>query len=240
MKRAIIFDFDNTLEEWLPFEEEVERQCSRELSDKYGIPAEEFQRAFDTIKVSYLRQRAIPQDYGRDVWFSEALAHFKVYDVDIKPLVEHYWELLTARVRLFPGTKELLDRLRPRFRLGLLSDGDGKERHWKEARIKRVGLDGAFHAVVTSNDIGANKPHPRCFIETARQLGVRPEECFMVGDNPPIDLAMAKELGMETVWQRQGLFGAAHDASYPYIDHIVDDILEVESLVLAPPAQIRD
>lgn len=230
MIKAIIFDLDNTLEEWLPFEDEVEELFSERLAEKYGLEAQKFKHVFDQIKVSYLHSRSLPQDYGRDMWFSETLAHFGIYDEDINSLVEQYWEELLAKVRLFPETTAVLEELAQEYRLAILSDSDG-ERYWKEQRIKRLGIEEYFDEILTSDDIGANKPHPRCFVETAKRLGVHPSECVMVGDHPEVDLVSAKELGMTTVWTREGLDEEHRAKEYAYTDFVIDSISEVPGVV---------
>ncbi len=232
MIKAVIFDLDNTLEEWLPFEDEVEELFSQRLAEKYSIDAQQFKNIFDRIKVSYLHSRSLPQDYGRDMWFSETLAHFQIYDEDIDLLVEEYWDELLGRVKLFPQTKQTLKQLSEEYKLGMLSDSDG-DRYWKEQRIKRLGIGEFFDVILTSDDIGANKPHPRCFLEAASALNARPEECVMVGDHPEVDLITAKDLGMVTVWTREGLDEEHASREYPYADFVIDAVVEVPGVVKA-------
>lgn len=239
MIKAIIFDFDNTLEEWLPFEDEVEEHISGELAEKYGIDAKAFKDIFDRIKVTYLHSHSLPQDYGRDMWFSEALANFGVYNADLNPIINHYWELITERIRVFPGTHQTLELLKKQgYRLGMLSDSDG-DRYWKDMRIKKLDVAQYFDVILTSDDIGANKPHPRCFLEVCKQLHVRPEETIMVGDNPPKDLPTAYELGMYTVWQREGVPKNQKDHVMPYMNAIIDSIEEVPR-VAQEAAKVRN
>lgn len=230
MIKAVIFDLDNTLEEWLPFEDEVEELFAQRLAEKHKIDADKFKKIFDQIKVSYLHSRSLPQDYGRDMWFSETLAHFGVFDEDIDALVAQYWDELLGKVRLFPGAKDVLEDLSGEYKLAILSDSDG-ERYWKEQRIKRLGIGRFFDVVLTSDDVGANKPHPRCFLEVSAKLGVRPDECVMVGDHPEVDLITAKELGMITVFTREGVDEEHGNRQYSYADFVVDSIVEVPALV---------
>lgn len=236
--KVVIFDFDNTLEEWLPYEDEVEAHLAREIAEKYGLDAVRFKQEFDRIKIDYLQTRSLPQDYGRDVWFSETFAHFEMYDVDVAPIIEHYWKLLVELVQVFPGTIEVLQELRNKgFRLALLSDGDGVVRQYKDWRIRKLQLEEYFEVILTSDEIGVNKPNPRLFLEVARRLGVSVHECIMIGDNPPKDLITAKELGIVTVWQRQGVLGQQKEESFSYVDYVIDDIKEVVELVTQTIAQ---
>lgn len=230
MINAIIFDLDNTLEEFTPHENAVELEMAKELAQKYGVDEQKFVKIFDTIKVGYLHSRSLPQDYGRDMWFSETLAHFDVFDADVNSLVQDYWDRLLAKVRLFHGVEEALKTLKHDFSLGILSDSDG-DRYWKDQRIKRLHITKYFDAIVTSDDVGANKPHPRGFIEVCNQLHSSTDKAIMVGDHPEVDHIMAKELGMITIWVTEGLDAKHKENEYPYVDYTIDKLSEVVELV---------
>lgn len=230
MIKAIIFDFDNTLEEWIPHEDEVEEQFAHMLSEKYSLDKDAFLAVFNAIKSGYFHSRSLPQDYGRDIWFSESLAHFNIHNADIASLVSAYWDALTARIRLFPDVKPVLEELRKDFSLGILSDSDG-DRKWKDMRIKKLGIEQYFQVILTSDEVRVNKPHPRGFLEVCRRLGVSPKEAIMVGDNPVADLSSAKMLGMTTVWTREGLSERQKNKSFAYIDYSIESFSEVLSVV---------
>ena len=236
MIRAVVFDFDNTLEEWIPYEHEVDRKLAEKIEHEQGIPADDFIKVWDNIKLSYLKSHSIPQDYSRDSWLNEAFAHFNK-EVDVDAYVKYYWDELVSRIKPFPGVLEVLQQLSGKYKLGILSDSDGG-RHWKLLRIKKLGIMPYFDAIVTSDDVGANKPHPRMFMHVCQELEVSPEECLMVGDKPPIDLSMAKHLGFTTVWMRQGLTEEARDVRYPYVDNVIDDIKELLGLLNEKATQV--
>jgi FMN phosphatase YigB (HAD superfamily) len=67
-----------------------------------------------------------------------------------------------------------------------------------EQRISWAGLqDVPFELVTTYEEMHACKPDPAYFREIASILGVGPEECLMVGDDPTLDLG-ASAVGMRT------------------------------------------
>lgn len=51
--------------------------------------------------------------------------------------------------------------------------------------------------ITTFETMRACKPHPSYFLQTAQMLGVKPQQCIMVGDDPRLDLAAA-DVGMAT------------------------------------------
>lgn len=92
----------------------------------------------------------------------------------------------------FPEALELLDKLRPRFRLACLSNNN--ELHWKKIR-DQYDFGSRFHDTYLSQEIGEMKPDKAAFEHVLRDLGVAPERIVFFDDNPEC-IATAKELGL--------------------------------------------
>ena len=98
------------------------------------------------------------------------------------------------------GVRETLERLRPRCRMGIISDtgitpGSVIRRYFEEEGILRF-----FSSTIFSDELGYCKPHERGFREALRQLSARPDEAMHVGDLLRTDVAGAKTAGMKAVW----------------------------------------
>jgi putative acetyltransferase len=90
-----------------------------------------------------------------------------------------------------PEMAGILERLRGRVRLGLLTNG-GRGSHEK---LVRAGVVPLFDDVVCSGDVGLAKPDPEVFRFAARRLGVEPAECLFV-DDLERNVAGARTAGM--------------------------------------------
>jgi len=100
----------------------------------------------------------------------------------------------------FPGVYGMLERLRERFPLALLSDA---QRCYTEPEIKMLKLDWFFDVMYLSSDHGFRKPEPRYFRLALESLGgIRPSQAVYVGDNHYRDLTGAKGVGMKMVLVR--------------------------------------
>ncbi len=73
----------------------------------------------------------------------------------------------------------LVRSLKPRFKIGLLSNIDSDSIYRLFPEGERAML---FDAVTLSAEVGLTKPTVEIFELAARQLGVRPEECIMIDD----------------------------------------------------------
>lgn len=108
---------------------------------------------------------------------------------------ELYAEFTRPEVwRLFPEVREVLGMLQPRFRLGLISNFDGRLR----TILGHLGLgDFFFRPLVISSEVGADKPDPWIFQEALSRAGVAPGDALHVGDDPVRDWQGAASLGMQ-------------------------------------------
>ncbi len=61
--------------------------------------------------------------------------------------------------------------------------------------LETDGLTGYFKTVILSSRVGIRKPNPEIYLEAARRIGVAPEKCVYVGDNPVRDVEGVLDAG---------------------------------------------
>lgn len=112
--------------------------------------------------------------------------------------VEAYFSAFLDHVRLIPGTREMLETVARRYRVGLLSNFT----HTPAARaiLEAVGLAPHFEVCVISGEIGYRKPHARAFEALLSGLGATPRSTLYVGDDPEPDVQGALQSGLRPVW----------------------------------------
>ncbi len=72
-------------------------------------------------------------------------------------------------------------------------------------QIKLLGWASLFKTVVAGDEIEHSKPAPDIYLEAARRLGVKPEDCVVFEDSLS-GLTSAKTAGMKTVFVRDARF----------------------------------
>jgi len=128
----------------------------------------------------------------------EALAEHGVDDRELaERLAKAYREHRHAACRPYPETVGVLESLRGRMRLVVVTNGT--EEH-QRAKLDASGLTGHFDAIVTSGAVGASKPDPAIFRTALDAVGCGPDDAAMVGDNPLRDIAGAQHAGLRGVW----------------------------------------
>ena len=104
--------------------------------------------------------------------------------------------------RLYNGAAETLEKLKPRYHLGIIAN----QNPGTEERLKAYGIHHFFDVIIASAEAGLDKPDPEIFRLALREAGCMPDEAFMVGDRLDNDIEPAAGLGMHTVWVKQGSF----------------------------------
>ena len=93
---------------------------------------------------------------------------------------------------LFPEVRQVIAELRPTYRLGLLSNFDGRLR----LILSHLELGDVFDPIVLSSECGADKPAPEIFDLALNRAGVAPHETLHVGDDPEADWRGAEAAGV--------------------------------------------
>ena len=119
---------------------------------------------------------------------------------DAETIGARFWDEAMKRLPLgtllMPHAREVLEYLRPRYKMYILSNGFSE----LQARTMRSGgIDHYFDGVMLSEDIGINKPHRAIFEHALRVSGVTADRALMIGDNYEVDAKGAHGVGMDQV-----------------------------------------
>ena len=139
--------------------------------------------------------RAVGREIGRELTPEEARAIQRRHG-------ELFLELLKER-RPLPGAVELLQFLRKTgIPHGIATSGRRPE---IDRSLATLGV-GPELVVIERGDVPRAKPEPDLFLACQKQLGVLPEECYVVGD-AVWDLLAARRAGMLSVGLLSGGYG---------------------------------
>jgi HAD superfamily hydrolase (TIGR01509 family) len=89
-------------------------------------------------------------------------------------------ELYRRELPLLRGAVDAVRALAERWQLGLASSSN---REIIDLVVKQAGLDGAFVATVSSEEVSRGKPAPDVYLAVAERVGVEPARCVAVEDS---------------------------------------------------------
>lgn len=114
----------------------------------------------------------------------------------IHNISEAYIDQLSSHTHLVPNCLEILDYLKERYRLHIITNGF-EEIQGRKLRNSRI--DGYFTEVVNSDRAGVKKPDPRIFRMALDATGIAPENGVMIGDSLEADVEGARAVGMQAL-----------------------------------------
>lgn len=106
-----------------------------------------------------------------------------------------YLKAKLANAPAFPEAPPIIDALRSRYQLALLSNADDD---FLLPCLERNRLH--FDTIISSERAAAIKPDPAIFLHLALALELEPERILYVGDNPIPDLLGARQAGLRVAW----------------------------------------
>jgi putative hydrolase of the HAD superfamily len=123
-------------------------------------------------------------------------------------LAEMQRALSHIRLRLFPDVRPVLDRLRARYRLAIVSDHQAA---YCLSELRTLGLADYFDPIVISSEHGFRKPDPRLFCHALEDVGAAVHEAVYVGNDLHHDVEGAHGAGLRCV-----LFSSGPKKHHPY------------------------
>jgi putative hydrolase of the HAD superfamily len=196
--KAVFLDVGNTLRVVVPdqvFMEEAKRRLVK-LTGAQMSPDAFFELLEERYKV--LRKRAkekLVEASEMEMWTQWMLPDFP--SEKIGPLsgkLTRLWRDSDGRRVPRPDVKETVIELSRRgYLLGIIANTitETEIPDW----LEEDGLTDYFKTVVLSSKVGIRKPNPEIYWEAARRIGVKPEHCVYVGDNPVRDLEGTRAAG---------------------------------------------
>ena len=200
--KHLFFDLDNTLWDFARNSKETFNELYRDhLSEHEAIPS--VKAFFDIYTVhntrlwGLYRENKITKDELKDTRFLMTLQEFGIEDKKLaSTLSDEYTYRSPRKGILFPGTIEMLDQLKERFHLHIITNGFEEIQHVK---LEFAGLTKYFDCLITSEQAGSKKPDAGIFYYAMDQAGANAEESLMIGDDLDVDIIGARAVGMDTL-----------------------------------------
>lgn len=153
---------------------------------------------------SFRKLEALAPGYRKEAW-TRGLKALGVEDEALgQRLADAFPAERRARPILYEETLRVLDALKGRYRLLLLTNGAPDLQKEKIAGVPQ--LTSYFDHIVISGSFGEGKPAESIFRHAMELLAIQPEEGIMVGDKLTTDILGANRVGMRNAWiNRHGI-----------------------------------
>ena len=198
--KHIFFDLDHTLWDFDKNSSLTFQQIFKE--NKINLTFENFIATYQQINLQYwklYREDKITKAdlrYGRlNDTFKEL--NFSVSDYLIHKISEDYINYLANHNYLLEGAIEILDYLKPKYQLHIITNGFEEVQHKKMKRSKILDY---FSTITTSESAGVKKPNPIIFETALKKAAATPKNSIMIGDNYEADILGAINFNLKTIY----------------------------------------
>ncbi len=199
--RAVFFDLDNTLYNFNRWDSEGRRRADAFGVRELGMEPGEMNRLYVESMHAYPKRLGVnnPAIHSRVLRFKDILERrgLPVHPFAMR-LTQMYWDTFLEHMQPEPGISELLDALRERgIIIGL---GTNMTALIQFMKLEKLGLCGKIDHIITSEEVGYEKPDERFFSYCLSAAGVSAEECVFIGDDLDRDIPTPAKMGMHAVW----------------------------------------
>jgi len=171
----LFFDIGSTLADESLAYEEIYRKIAKAANKTYDFV---YEKALEYYKQNKRGDKEVSKLLGVE-----------------KPIWEPQYE------RLYDDAEECLDQLSRKYKIGIIAN----QIPGTEQRLEKFGIRKYIDVIVASAEEGVAKPDRRMFEIALERANCSADQAVMVGDRIDYDIVPAKNMGMKTIWVKQGM-----------------------------------
>ena len=198
--KHVFFDLDHTL--W-DFEKNSEYAFQKIFSrNNVTVDLEAFLEVYKPLNKQFwklYREEKVTKEalrYGRLKNTFDAINYTVSKDL-IDVIAIQYIDALPDFNHLFDGALELLDYLKDKYKLHIITNG------FEEVQRKKIinsKIHHYFDKIITSESVGVKKPNPKVFEYALEITNAKKEHSIMIGDNLEADIQGALDVGLDAIY----------------------------------------
>lgn len=194
--QGVLLDLDDTLYRYEPCHKEALAQCFARNS--FGLSHQAYNQTYRAAR-DLVTARLYPQGVCRSRLFA-----FQIMCEDAKvpkpfsaafDLDEIYWTTFISRMKIDTSAYAFLVRCAGKnLPVCVVTDMTA---HVQIRKLHALGIDGVISSLVTSEEVGAEKPDLRMFLKGLEKLGTPAKHTIMLGDSFSKDVQGALAAGIQ-------------------------------------------
>lgn len=196
--KGIIFDLDNTLYNYDICHKEALSSVFQYIRVQYDIQYN-ISLIYNSIS-SNLKNELVgtASSHNKNIYFKQLLEKLNI-SLDVLYVINNlYWETFFEYMILFEGVFDFISWNRGLgIKIGILTD---YETEYQIKKLEKLGILSFIDKIVTSEEVGIEKPSIQMFQTILRKLEVHSDDVIMIGDNFTKDVQGAINAGIFAYW----------------------------------------
>lgn len=207
--KSVFFDLDDTLCGYW----DASKRALRETFEKFAKDGHDASQMLDSWAAAFrefsptVKSTGWYQTYLRNGGTTRTeqmrltLDRLGIIDADLaRELSDSYGFLRNKYLALFDDAIEVLETLKSRFPLGLITNGPADI---QREEIETLGIAHYFEFILIEGELGEGKPNLSVFRHAECLSNCKPDELVFVGNSYGHDVRPAIDAGWKTVWIRR-------------------------------------
>lgn len=198
--KNLIIDFDNTLYGYDIPHKLAQSEVFNLFSTKFHIDLKKTEATYMSARLkTHLELPTRAASHNRLLYFQKMLELNELNGMKYAlALYNCYWDTFLNNMSLFDTVFEFLEKQRSNGgKVCILTDLTA---HIQFRKIEKLGLDDYVDFLVTSEEVGVEKPHPYMFSRALQKLGCETSDALMIGDSWGKDIVGANAMGIRSIW----------------------------------------
>jgi len=197
--KYLLLDLDDTLYDY--------SYChSKSIEKVFTFLSKHSNQSLETIDKQYdLINKNLKNELGGTASSHNKLIYLKQLieklNIDLSLLItceKEYWDTFYSNMKCYKGVEEFMKWIRERdIKTAIITDC---ETEYQIKKLHKLDMLKYIDVIVTSEEIGKEKPSSYGFLLAINKLGGKCEECIMIGDNYKKDIIGANNLNICSFW----------------------------------------
>lgn len=199
MIKGILIDIDNTLYDYNYTHEVAMKSVIKEVSlyfDRVHF-INNYKKSREQL---HLELKNTASSHNRLLYFQRTLENLNCNDLILaKKLYDIYWNTTLENIELFDGVIDFFEYYK-NYKICFLTDLTA---HIQYRKLERTNLYRYADFIVTSEEVGVEKPNERMFNLAIKKLQLSPNEVCMIGDSYEKDIIGALNAKIKPFWKTE-------------------------------------
>ena len=195
--KALLFDLDNTLYEYEPANTAAKSAVVAYISTQFNRPVHDVETAFtEGRKHTHQLLHGTASSHNRLLYLQHACETLQLGGYDrLTEMHQIFWKTYFDNMKPRLGVREFLSQ--NKHPLCIVTDFAAEKQFEK---LSKLGLLTHFQLLVSSEEVGCEKPESKIFREALRKLRLSSSEVCMIGDDFRKDVEGANACGIFAYW----------------------------------------
>jgi FMN phosphatase YigB (HAD superfamily)/ribulose-5-phosphate 4-epimerase/fuculose-1-phosphate aldolase len=199
--KGIILDLDNTLYSYDSCHSKALNNVILFLQNNYNTKKkyDELKDLYENISKQLKYEVSnTASSHNKSIYFKQLIELLNLNYSIVQVLTDMYWKTFFDNMVCFEGVKDFIVwNKNIGIKIGILTD---YETEYQIQKLERLGLINFIDIIITSEEVGIEKPSSQMFQTILRKMDLRTDEVIMIGDNFDKDIKGAVNINILSYW----------------------------------------